>query len=774
MRSPSAREVVEEVQRVLHSQRFFKAEALRNFLGFIVERTLQGHADELKESVVAMEAFNRGSSFDPRLDAFVRVQAGRLRTALSEYYQTEGANDPVSIEVPKGSYTPLFGFRGNLLPGKPVTRKRHWLPWAISFTTLLVLAAALLWVFRGRFPSSQNGASPIGRDIIVVADFDNTTGDPVFDQTIRQALLIDLDQSPFLNILPDHEVEETRRLMARPHSDQLTLDLAREVCQRAGGTVVLSGSIASMGRLYVIGMTAANCGTGETIIREQARAEGKEQVLQSLDKAAFDLRAKLGESIANLQKYSVPLERVTTSSLKALQSYSEGILTRNRRGDMESVPFFERAIELDPTFAMAYNRLGGIYFDNMQFDLASEMFRKAFALRERVSQRERYYIESRVYHFVDGDLDKALALYLAWESEFPRDCVPFTGAGMIHNATGDYDKSVGDFQNALLRNPDFAYNYTNLAEVLLTLDRRQETRKVINDMQSRKLEEPDQYFTMYALASLEGDTAEMQRQVTGAAGNPSATQILLLFQAQEEAGKGRMTEARRLIQQAVDLALSLHENDPAAIWQAQSALFDAELGDRRQAIAKVDLALATSRCRDVRILAALALARTGEIDRAVEMDAKLKHDFPLDTILFHYWLPSIEASIDLQRKDPSAALAHLQNARQFEMGQPSSFQIVAIGPMYPVLLRGEALLNQGHAAKSITELRNFQQHPGVVQSYPTVVHARLDLARALAANGQADAAQAEYREFLGHWKSADKDLAVLAQVRHESEQLPAR
>jgi len=321
LRAASPAEVEAELRKILASRRFEKSDALRTFLRFISERTLQGRGDELKEAVVAIDAFQRGASFDPRLDAFVRVQAGRLRAAPFEYYETEGKDDPVEIKVSKGSYTPVFSLRPAALPARQaLARARSWRMWAVSLFAVAFIFVAFLWLFHSRVAKRSANKSPslTQEDSIVVAGFENTTGDPVFDDTIRQALLMDLDQSPFLNILPESTVLDTRHLMARPLSEPFTLEVAREVCQRAGGKVVLSGSIASMGRLYVIGMTVTNYATGEAFIRDQVRAEGKEHVLQALDDAASDLRSKLGESFANVQKYSVPLERVTTPSLKAL------------------------------------------------------------------------------------------------------------------------------------------------------------------------------------------------------------------------------------------------------------------------------------------------------------------------------------------------------------------------------------------------------------------------------------------------------------------------
>jgi tetratricopeptide (TPR) repeat protein len=656
-------------------------------------------------------------------------------------------------------------------------RRRAVIPLLAGSAAILLAAGAIaVWLLPGilsKAPSPKNEFLT-EKDTIVVADFENATGDPVFDGTIKQALLMDLEQSPFLKILPEPQVREMRRLMARPSGEPLAGEVARELCQRAGGKAVLSGSIASMGQLYVIGMTAAKCATGEPLVREQVRAQGKEQVLASLDKAAVDLRARLGDSLSNIQKYNTPLELVTTPSLKALQAYSEGMLARNTQGDVESIPYFQRAIELDPTFAMGYNRLGGVYYDAMQFDLAAAMFRKAFALREHVSQRERYYIEARYYHFVVADLDKTLAVYEDWRREFPRDSVPLTGAGMIHNALGDYDKTVTNFQEALQEEPNLPYNYTNLAEVLIDLERRQEARSVLSRMQSLGMQETDQYLVAYQLAFLDGDTAEMQRQAALAAGKPEAAEILLLFQAQTEADLGRFGEVRRLIQQAAQLSRSLHEQERAANWTAQGALFESEVGNRSRATEDADSALRLSHEKDIRVLAALALARAGDSKRAEMLAAGLRLEFPLDTILNRYWLPAIEAAVQLSKGDSSSALEHLEIAKPYELGQPSSFQVLAISPMVPVYLRGESYLAAGKGAEATTEFEGMLRRPGLAQNYPLQHLARLGLARAAALRGETSKAASLYGEFLLAWKNADSDLPLLKQARNEAASLKGR
>jgi tetratricopeptide (TPR) repeat protein len=770
-------EVQDELRRILCSERFSRAEGLKVFLGFIVERTLQGHGDELKESVIAIDAFNKGASFDPRLDAFVRVQAGRLRTALAEYFGAEGADDPILIEIPKGSYTPVFVRSQASVDPEPeriVGRRRGVV--LLAGVAFLLLVLGLISVFHGRLFSRLHPASrPLSeKDTIVVAGFDNSTGDPVFDGTIRQALLMDLDQTPFLNVLPEREVQEMRRLMTRPLTEPFTLDQARELCQRAGGKAVLTGSIASLGRLYVIGMTATNCASGEAFIHEQVRAEGKEQVLQALDQAVFDLRGKLGESLANLQKYNLPLERVTTPSLKALQAYSQANILRNTQGDPLSLPYFQRAIELDPAFAMAYNRLGGAYYDLMQFDLAAEMFRKAYALRDRVSQRERYYIESRYHQFVAADLDKALRVYLNWQEEFPGDSAPYTGAGTVYLACGDYEHAIKSFEDALQRDPHAAYNYTNLAETLLNLSRSSEARQIVQRMQSRKLEEVDRYIVAYQLAFLDSDAEAMRRLLADSARTPEANDILEIFQAQTEAGRGRMNEARRHVRQAVNMAVGAQELPRAAIWQAQGALFEAEFVGRRHTEAQVQAALHLSRSRDVLQLAALALARSGDVDGARKISSELMRSSPDDTILLNYWLPCIDAAIDLQAAAPDRAIARLKVARSYELGQPSSFQVISLAPLYPILLRGEALLKAGSFAEAEKEFDKLLMRSGMVQSYPLTSLARLERARALNANEQSSQAAAAYHEILSLWKDADPELALLQEARREAARIHAK
>jgi tetratricopeptide (TPR) repeat protein len=725
-----SRQAVEaELQRILESQRFLKSEGLREFLRLIVESALDGNSDQLKESVIAVEAFGRKPSFDPRLDAIVRVQAARLRTALRDFYDSEGATDELLIEVPKGGYAPLFSLRTAQAPESapepfPVSplpqpepptlrrRFRRWLPVSLAAALIAALLAGLFW-FR------QHRSGPLSEaDIVVVADFENSTDDPVFTGTIKEALMIDLEQTPFLNILPERRAQELRKLMRRPEDEPLSGDVALELCRRAGARAVISGSIASVGRLYVIGLTASDCLSGDPLLREQQRADGKEQVLNAVDRAAAGLRARLGESLANREKYSRPLESVTTSSLKALQSYSEGVEMRNARGDAAAIPFFLRAVELDPEFAMAYSQLGNAYFDSMKPDPAKENFRKAFSLRDRVSQRERYYIESRYYHFVTADLDKVLVVYQAWNREFPRDVVPINDTAMVHTEFGDYEQAAQGFNDALRADPSRAYLYTNLAEVLICLNRRGEAHALLDEMRNQHLEDTDQLIVAYQLAFLEGDAAEMRRQVALSTGKTEVEEVLLVFEAQSAVGQGRMADARRLIHQASALALGLEAPDRAATWLVQGALFEAETGNHAPALEQAGSALHLSRSKDTVTLAALAMARAGDQNQAQALAAELHRQYPQDTILNNYWLPAISAAVDLGRGQPEQAIEALEVTRRYQSGQPSSYQVLSIAPLYPVYLRGLAYRMAGQPAQAAAQFQMLSSHPELTLNYP--------------------------------------------------------
>ncbi|MBZ5630061.1 MAG: tetratricopeptide repeat protein [Acidobacteriia bacterium] len=776
--SVSPLEVRAELQRILASNKFSNLERLSAFLRYVVEETLNGRGDRLKEVVIAMEAFGRDGSYDPRLDATVRVQAGRLRSALRDYYDSDGRSDPVEIEIPKGTYEPVFR-RHNIpdsVPAEPAvqrtaesgqTRRRGLGSLATSAgvtasAVVVMLAVALASV---AFLHSRQSAFLTDKDTIVLADFANTTGDPVFNDTLRQALAVDLEQSPFLNILPDQAVAQTLLLMRREPGQRLTEDVARELCQRVGAKAVLAGSIAKLGNLYVIGISASTCATGASLIKEQVQVESKEQVLKALDRVALESRRRFGEALASVHKYDTPVEQATTPSLEALQAYSAAIKARNAGNDDASIAFFKRAIELDANFAMAYALLGSAYFSQGQPQMAGEYAGKAFALRSRASERERLYIESHYYQLTTSQLEKAAQVYEQWRQVYPHDRYPPWGLAMIHSAFGNYDAAAAEFREALQRDPEIAWNYGNLAQAMLNLNRVQEAAAVLDEMRKRKLESRDA--TAYLLAFVRGDTGEMERQLSAATGNLGAETLLFFAQSDTEAYHGRLGRAREFNQEAVAWAIRADAKETAAVWLANGALREAEFGNRMQAAEQAAGALSLEPSQDVRTLAALALARAGQPARARAMAAALQKQFPRDSLLHAYWLPTIAAAAELGQNNPSRAFDFLQATRQYELGQPPPFQPAQFGPMYPVYLRGQALLLSHQGVAAAAEFQKIMDHPGVVLNYPLGALARLGLARAYALQGDQVKAGSEYRTFLSLWRDADPQIPVFRQAKAE-------
>jgi tetratricopeptide (TPR) repeat protein len=769
----SASEALSELQKVLESQRFSNLERLRNFLRYVVEETLSGRSDQLKEMVIAMEAFGRDGSYDPRLDATVRVQAGRLRLALKEYYETQGRDDPVIIGIPKGSYAPVFLRRqGRIGPSLPEAGPSIQLPPFLPRKAMILLgfaaaALAATGIGVGVLLYAHRAPALTDKDTIVLADFANTTGDPVFDGALKQALSVGLEQSPFLNILSDQKIAAELLLMGRAPNQTMAPEVARELCQRVGGKVMLSGSIGKLDNLYVIGVTAANCATGDTLDREQVRAESKAHVLKALDEAASRLRAKLGESLTSVQKYDTPLEQATTPSLPALQAYSAAIKARRANDNSSSILLFQRAIELDPNFAMAYSRLGVTYFGVGQPTRARDYSAKAFQLRGRVTEHERLYIESHYYHFATGQLEKAAQVYEQWKQLYPHDSVPSGNLAVIGCNFGNYEAGVAEYGEALRKDPDASYSYTDLAEALLNLNRVAEASAVLEEMQRRKLESVDTLFTGYLRAFLRDDGAEMQRQLAAGAGNPTAQTFLFFMQSDTEAYHGRLAAAREFTQDAVAWAIRAEANEMGAVWQINAALREAEFGNSVLAAQQADAALALSSGKDVRTLAALTFARASQGSRARQMASELEKEFPSDTMLHTYWLPTIEAAIEIDRNNPAGALGQLRPAMPYELGQPPPFQPMLLGPIYPAYLRGQALLIERQGGAAAVEFRKLIDHPGVVMNYPLAALARLGLARSYALQNDSANARASYGEFFALWRDADPGIPVFQQAKAE-------
>ncbi len=646
--------------------------------------------------------------------------------------------------------------------GRPVsaeqTSSRRW---RILVPAAMVVVAGLIasgiYFFRSR-PSTPLTE----KDMIVLADFDNTTGDAVFDGALKQALAVQLGQSPFLNILSDRRVGETLHLMGRQPSDRITQDVARELCVRTGSKAILLGSISNLGGQYVIGVDAVGCSTGDTLAKEQEEAATKQDVLKTLGKAAASLRGKLGESLASVRRFDVPVE-ATTTSLEALKAFSMGITTFRTKGNAEAIPFFKRAIELDPNFAVAYASLGVVYVNLGQPSLSAENIKKAYALRDRVSEREKYRVASLYYSYVTGELEQASQVYELWAKSYPQDMVPRNNLGDIYAQLGQYEKSVAETQEGLRLEPSII-GHSNLVGDYLARNRLDDAKKEIEQAQEHKLEGDLLHWGIYQLAFLKGDDAEMERQVVWAAGKPGIEDLLLSWQSDTEAYYGQLGKARDFSRRAVDAAIRADSKETAALWQVNAALREAEFGNTAAAKQDVAAALTLAPGRDVKLFAALTLARIGETARAKAIVAELEKSYPSQTVLKVYWLPTIRAAIELNAKNSTQALVFLEAAAPYELGKPPQLQL---GTLYPAYIRGEAHLLAHNGSTAATEFQKFLVHRGIVVNFPLGALAHLGQARSYALSGDAAKARTAYQDFFALWKDADPDIPILKEAKAE-------
>jgi DNA-binding winged helix-turn-helix (wHTH) protein/tetratricopeptide (TPR) repeat protein len=677
--------------------------------------------------------------------------------------------------------------------GTALIERRYSRRWKVLVPAALMLVAAAIGgtlYFRSR----QATTRLTDKDNIVLSDFDNKTGDSVFDDTLKQGLSVQLEQSPFLDLVSASKVNETLKLMGRPAGDRLTPEVTREVCQRTGSTTMLTGSIAGLGSQYVIGLKAVNCDTGDVLAEAQEQAGAKEAVLKALDAAAVSLRGKLGESLSSVQKYATPLEEATTPSLEALKAYSLGVKTDYAKGETAALPFYKRAVDLDPNFAMAYASMSVVYRDLREVGRGAENARKAYDLREKVSERERFFIEGSYYLDATGELEKAAQAYELWQQTYPRDDLPYRRLGNISARLGDWEKALEEHRAALRLEPSSVFNYRNLGRAYMALNRLDEAEAVFKQAEERKLW--GGYPLHYWLAFLKGDAAQMAQLVSAAIGKPGYEEWLLAMQADAEGWYGKLKNARELTARAMDSAQQDDAEESAAVYQAEAALREVEAGNREQARAEAKAAVKLAPNRDVREMAALALARAGDTAGAEKLAAELDKAFPLDTLVQRYWLPTIRAGVALERKDPNRAIELLKVASTVELGEPTNLATF----LCPVYLRGEAYLMLDDGNRAAAEFQKFIDHRGVVLNFPWGALARLGLARANALeagvgappslrSGQAlvgalvpgreghpqgaplqDArakARAAYQDFLTLWKDADPDIPILKQAKAE-------
>ena len=633
--------------------------------------------------------------------------------------------------------------------------------WKILIPAAAILVAAIGgWLY---FRSHQTATALTEKDTIVLADFDNKTGDAVFDDTLKQGLSVQLEQSPFLDLVSDNKVNQTLKLMGRPAGDRLTPEVAREVCQRTGSKAMLTGSIAGLGSQYVIGLKAVNCNTGDVLAEAQEQAAGKEMVLKVLSDAAVSLRSKLGESLSSMQKYATPVEEATTPSLEALKAYSLGQKTWFAKGDTSAMPFFKRAVELDPKFAMAYRSMSVAYGNLNEAGRSAEYSRKAYALREKASEREGLAIEAIYYLGTTGEREKAAQTFELWKQTYPRDEIPYLDLASIYASLGNLEKNLEESREALRLEPNNVINYFSVADAYANLNRLDEAEAVYKQAEDRKLEGETMLPVRYALAFFKGDSALMTQLASAAMGKPRTEDLLLAIQADTEGWHGRLKNAHELTRRAMDSAEHNDAKESAASYQAAAALREVESGNRVQARTEANAALKLAPNRDVRAVAALALARAGDTAGAEKLAAELDKTFPLDTLVQRNWLPTIRATVALDRKNPNRAVELLKAARSIELGGPTNLTIV----LCPVYLRGEAylMLHDGNGAAA--EFQKFIDHRGLVSNFPWGAVARLGLASANAMQGDTVKAKAAYQDFLTLWKDADPDIPILKQAKAE-------
>jgi DNA-binding winged helix-turn-helix (wHTH) protein/tetratricopeptide (TPR) repeat protein len=628
-------------------------------------------------------------------------------------------------------------------------------------------AAILMTVFGlGAYFALHRRAPLSEKDTIVISDFSNSTGDPVFDDTLKQGLAVQLAQSPFLAILSDEKVHNTLKLMGRPPDERMTPDIARDLCQRAGSAAVIDGSIAKLQDAYVVGLNAVDCRTGENLAREQITSDDKGHVLAALGKAAQELRGKLGESLSSIQSYDTPIEQATTSSLEALKALSLATKTSHESGLVKSIPFFKRAIELDPNFAGAYAHLGDVYIGLGEPSKAAENIEKAYELKDRVSEPEKYDITSLYYTGVTGELDRANETYELWARAYPRDPMPHLGLGLNYEYVGSYEKAVSENLEAIRLNPDVAILYSNLMEAYEPLNRLEEAKATYRKALERRLDGPYLHSDMYVVAFLENNAAEMQRQIDLATSIPGAEDWLLSQQSDTWAYSGQLTKAREFSRRAVESATRNDLNEVAAIWRMNAALREVEFGNLSKAREAVDEGLRLADTRDSEVIAALVLARAGDAARAQTLADSLEKRFPQNIELEGYWLPSIRAAIQLDRGKPAGALDDLEATLPYERAYPRP-QLEGGSLIYPAYLRGQAYILLHHGSEAAAEFQKFIDQRAVVVNCPLGALARLWLGRARAVQGDAAAARGSYQEFLALWKEADSDIPILREARSE-------
>jgi serine/threonine protein kinase len=638
----------------------------------------------------------------------------------------------------------------------PQSSKSQWIAWGLV-AAVVAVGLMVSWLRVARH------AALTEKDSIVLGDFENKTGDPVFADALKAGLIADLSQSPFLNLVSDDTVAKQLRFMGRPDA-ALTPEVTREVCRRAGSRAMLLGTISSLGSHYVISLKASDCEDGRPLAAEQAEASKREEVLSRLHEAARRLRSKLGESLVSVQRHDIPLEQATTSSLEALQIYSLAQKTWRSQGETAAIPILKRALAIDGNFALGLSDLGVMYCNLSEAQLCSEYAAKAYAQRARVSERERALIESNYFMYVTGELEKAAQSYDEWKQLYPRSIGPYVMYGSVAWDLGRIEAALSNDLAAYALRNDIAAVYRNLSFDYMALNRLEDAKKILKEAKERQLD-ASLLENKYQLAFLKGDQQAMGQHVAAAMGQPDDESALLSSEADTEAYYGHLKKARELSQRAVQSALSSDAKESAANWEATAALREAEFGNPVEAAKNARAALATSPTRTVEVAAALAFARSGQDDMARKIAAKLEQQFPTDTLLVNYWLPSIRGALALQHRNPAEAIRELEKAKPFDRGGGTP-PFSSGATLYPPYLRGQAYLQLKEWSAAQAQFESIIDQRGLVWNFPIGALATLEKARARAGAGDTGAKSA-YADFLATWSNADRDIPIYIAARKE-------
>jgi DNA-binding winged helix-turn-helix (wHTH) protein/Flp pilus assembly protein TadD len=682
-----------------------------------------------------------------------------------------GRGGPVLNEPSNGSWTldaelQELKHDANPEPISTATETKPRRPSRVLAARLMVGLTVVALLAAASFGLLHRGASGglTQKDTIVLADFTNHTGEPVFDDALKQGLTADLQQSTFVNILSDGKIGEQLRYMGRPVDARLTPEVAQEVCRREGSKASLFSSISTLGSHYVITLKAVNCQNSDLLDEEQGEADRREQVLTTLHELGEHLRRKLGESLASIQKNDTPLVQATTPSLEALQAYTLANRTFGSKGEIPAVALFRRAIELDPNFALAYSDLSVMYANLNQYSLSMEYARKAYELRDKVSEFERFSIDSN-YYSTTGQLEKEAQTLEAWKQTYPHSLAPYINLGAVNTSLGRLDKALDDDLEAMTLNPVAASAYSSLMIDYMALDRFGEAETILNNARKRKLD-GSLLLQSYQLSFLRDDDSMMTRCLKEAMGKPGVEDALLASQSDTEAFHGRLGQARDFTRKAVESALRADAKETAAGWEADAALREAELGNPTQAKGAAGRALTLASTKEVQMAAAMALARAGDIAQAQSIVTKLGKSFPQDTLLQNYWLPAIRTALALHQKQADRAIEDLQVTAPYTLGgAPPPFTSGA--SLYPVYLMGEAHLANRQWSEAATEFNKICEHRGLVWNSPLGALAWLQLGRAYAGAEDRAKAAAAYRKFLDLWNEGDTNSGPLREAKFE-------